>query len=138
MQLLRLPGSHLTMRPRSSSRRILLIGSGITLMMIVGFFGLRALLGPQIRRVHTEFLFAQIDLEFRPAGGVKSVTELAEHLADQPVDWNSCSLRDGVILDGWEEAIRFTVTDKGGFELVSAGADRSFGTSDDITRHFTP
>ena len=112
------------------------------LLLIVGaaaaWMFLRLVVDPQIREVHTQFLFGQLDQSYRYSleQGNNPAASRATFLALLPqwgIDWNSCEFRDGTIFDGWGTAVELRV-DAAAVYLRSAGRDRGFNTPDDISK----
>jgi len=99
-----------------------------TLWVVAGI-----VVGPTVKRVHTEFLFGQFDVEYSNYRPVASERAFRDLIPQWNIDWNSCEFRDGEVLDSWDTPVRIRI-DSTVVSLRSAGPDRLFDTSDDITR----
>ena len=89
-------------------------------------------------RTHTGFLFQQFyaELEKRKDSDFpKTREQLFSTLEEANIDWNSCSLESGQVLDGWKRAIRIEFNPSNSvWSFLSAGEDGQFGTDDDLEK----
>lgn len=89
----------------------------------------------QANRTHTHFLLNQINEVAATPTLVRTKPELIQLLKQSNIDWNSCRLTAGEVLDSWGTPVHF---DFGGipnrFEMKSAGPDKRMNTNDDIHR----
>jgi hypothetical protein len=88
------------------------------------------------RETHTRFAISQIvshidgleEAEFPMSSG-----DLIKQLKEASIDWNSCRIDGGRILDGWGQSIDATFDHSTeSWTFRSSGKDRNFGTDDDI------
>ena len=88
------------------------------------------------KRVHTGTLFQQFyaELEKRKDPDFpKTREELLTMLKRANIDWNSCSLESGQVLDGWKRPIRIQFNPSNSvWTFASAGEDGEFETGDDL------
>lgn len=90
----------------------------------------------QIRETQTHFairqateLLDQID----DAGFPRTTAGLIDRLRSSSIDWNSCGIRGGQVLDGWGNPITTTFDNKDEiWSFHSFGKDGKSGTADDI------
>ena len=110
-----------------------------------------AIFNDKIKKVHTKFLFAQIAKEYKTDMKTFFLTSytntnwdefnsrqysiLADAIREsKTLDWNSCSLIDNIIFDGWN---RKCIVEKRSIptpaiRLSSCGEDGVKGTDDDV------
>lgn len=119
------------------SRRVLkMMALGyLAIMGVIGWFAARSHMMPMIRHAHPGHIFLQIQRRWlSPANDRASSAGTfglwLGSIADG-LDWNSCRLKNDVLLDGWGHAVRVNV---GGtqIDLWSAGNDGLWETEDDI------
>jgi hypothetical protein len=87
------------------------------------------------KRVHTEFLFQQIEQVVFHATFPNTPADLADLLSRSVIDWNSCSLSEEQLIDSWANKIRTEINSRESIiTLTSSGVDGVFGTNDDISK----
>lgn len=86
-----------------------------------------------IATTHTKFLMTQVR-DIMPEGrGMKTQADLVTFISSKRIDWNSCRLDGGEILDAWGVSMRVMFRGSApSITLISAGPDRRFDTSDDL------
>lgn len=90
----------------------------------------------KIHDTHTHFALSQITERLEEAEDStfpRTTTELLATLRASNIDWNSCGIERGRILDGWGRVIEATFDRTAGiWTFRSAGRDAEMGTEDDI------
>jgi hypothetical protein len=109
----------------------------VTALLVAAFLRFRAIIGPTIRRTHTNFLFQQLDQFYQRAvtsgqQRARSSQEFIDCIPQWPIDWNSCDFRDRTMFDGWGTPAEIRM-DASSINLRSAGIDRLLNTPDDLT-----
>lgn len=106
--------------------------SGISMWVFNTFSSISS----KIRDVHSRFALSQMVShlgELEEAEFPKSPGELIKVLKESSIDWNSCRIDDGRILDGWGQPMISTFDDSTvTWILSSSGRDGKFWTVDDI------
>ena len=105
----------------------------VALIVAIGIPAILRAARTRIREAHTTFLFNQIASAIR-TNNLAQTSDLIRFLRIQHIDWNSCSMDDHAIYDGWGTAIETTFANGSQLILVSAGKDEQLGTKDDITK----
>ncbi len=132
-------------------KKVIIIVSILIFCIVCFLLITNAIFKDKIKKVHTKFLFAQIAKEHK--AGVKTFfltnytnanwnefnSQQYGILADairesKTLDWNSCSLKNNIIFDGWN---RKCIVEKQSIptpaiRLSSCGKDGVRGTDDDI------
>ena len=88
----------------------------------------------EVRKTHTIFLFRQIATAVNTNSDIRQPSDLQRFLRAKNINWNSCSMDDHSIYDGWGSAIEVSFPDRSQLILTSAGIDQRLGTEDDITK----
>ncbi len=120
---------------------------GIPVVIFLGLLAGELFFGNQIRMTHTRFLFAQLGRDNEDYASLHGDSPHWKEFDEQEylkfsriqekrnIDWNSCSVVDGKILDGWGQPCRIKCK-KGAsgseFRYSSPGADGVWGSDDDI------
>lgn len=90
----------------------------------------------RIREAHAHFVIRQITErldQIDDADVPRTPADLIAQLGSAGIDWNSCGIHRGQILDGWGSPIKTTFDGKtGSWAFRSLGRDGRSGTADDI------
>ena len=110
------------------------IVSGLSMWL----FNMFSSISSKSRDAHTRFAISQIVShlgELEEAELPMSSGDLIRTLKESSIDWNSCRVNGGRILDGWGQSMDATFDQSiATWTLRSSGMDRNFGTDDDIQR----
>ena len=132
-------------------KKVIIIVSIFIFCIVCFLLITNAIFKNNIKKVHTKFLFAQIKKEHK--AGMKTFfitnytnanwTEFSSQQYDilaniirksETLDWNSCSLNDNIISDGWNRKciVEKRTIPTPAIRLSSCGKDGIQGTDDDI------
>ncbi len=132
-------------------KKVIIIVSILIFCIVCFLLITNAIFKDKIKKVHTKFLFAQIAKEHK--AGVKTFfltnytnanwnefnSQQYGILADairesKTLDWNSCSLNENIIIDGWSHMciVEYRTIPTPTIRFSSCGKDGIKGTNDDI------
>ena len=118
--------------PKIVVRYIAYLALGAMLVIGLVLVFVRRKVDTKIRVAHTEFAFRQIREAEIDFSTISNMGDLVSGLERIDIDWNSCRVHGGLILDAWGREIQIDRTEFH-VSLTSAGFDGAFETEDDIS-----